>query len=113
MWGQTRSEASILGSVVLILLFVLGAGCGKDKTAIVQITNKITTLPAGQTYAFTADVCSIPRNGRKTLRTSVLWDRNSTRSEPMPEGGGKHWTTLCMPSPNRSVPCLRVIGRLL
>jgi hypothetical protein len=56
MWEQWRSEASILDTAVLIFLLVLGAGCGSGKTTIVQITNKITTLPAGQTYQFTANV---------------------------------------------------------
>jgi hypothetical protein len=56
MWGQGRSAASILGTAVLIVLLVLVAGCGGGKTTIVQITNKITSLPAGQTYQFTANV---------------------------------------------------------
>lgn len=45
----------------LVLLFstltVPGCGVlGGGKTTIVQITNKITSLPAGQTYQFTANV---------------------------------------------------------
>jgi len=56
MWRQRRSLVPILGTAVLIFLLVLGAGCGNGKTTIVQITNKISSLPAGQTYQFTADV---------------------------------------------------------
>jgi len=45
-------------SVLALLLASLAlAGCGgSGKTTIVQITNKITSLPAGQTYQFTANV---------------------------------------------------------
>jgi hypothetical protein len=56
MCGRWRSLACILSAVLLIVLLALVAGCGKGKTTIVQITNKITSLPAGQTYQFTADV---------------------------------------------------------
>jgi len=44
--------------VVLCLLLLAAAGCGVlgGKTTIVQITDKITSLPAGQTYQFTANV---------------------------------------------------------
>lgn len=43
----------------LLALFVAGStlsGCGGGKSTIVQITDKITSLPAGQTYVFTANV---------------------------------------------------------
>ena len=43
----------------LLLLNLTLSGCGVlggGKTTIVQITNKITTLPAGTTYQFTANV---------------------------------------------------------
>lgn len=113
MWGQRRSEASILGSVVLILLFVLGAGCGKDKTAIVQITNKITTLPAGQTYVFTADVQHTKKWAQDVKNKRPLRPQWKTVQSRCPREAEKHWTALCMPSPNRSVPFLRVIGRPL
>jgi len=56
MWGRRRSLARIRGAVVVIVLLVLVAGCKLGKTTIVQITNKITSLPAGQTYQFTANV---------------------------------------------------------
>lgn len=56
MRKQRRSLACILGTVVLIVLVGLVAGCGSGKTTIIQITNKITSLPAGQTYTFTADI---------------------------------------------------------
>jgi len=45
--------------LVLVLAVSLGLpGCGffGGKTTIVQITNKITSLPAGQVYQFTANV---------------------------------------------------------
>jgi hypothetical protein len=56
MSGQLRSAAFILNTAVLIFLVVLTMGCGSGKSTIVQITNKITSLPAGQTYTFTANV---------------------------------------------------------
>lgn len=49
MFRQYRIVASSLG----IILSMLIAGCGSGKSTIVQITNKITSLPAGQTYQFT------------------------------------------------------------
>jgi hypothetical protein len=43
--------------VCIGLLTLTGCGVlGGGKTTIVQITNKITSLPAGQTYQFTANV---------------------------------------------------------
>ena len=42
--------------VALLLASLTLSGCGGGKTTIVQITNKITSLPAGQTYQFTANV---------------------------------------------------------
>jgi len=47
----------LLSAVVLSIgLLLTLAGCGGGKTTIVQITDKITSLPAGQTYQFTANV---------------------------------------------------------
>jgi len=44
-------------ALLLAILTVPGCGVlGGGKTTIVQITNKITSLPAGQTYQFTANV---------------------------------------------------------
>lgn len=56
MCGQWRSVARILGTAALIVLSLLMAGCATGKSTIVQITDKITSLPAGQTYVFTANV---------------------------------------------------------
>jgi len=42
--------------LALLLASLTLSGCGGGKTTIVQITNKITSLPAGQTYQFTANV---------------------------------------------------------
>jgi len=56
MCGHWRSGVSSLGATVVIILLTLVAGCGSGKTTIVQITNKISSLPAGQTYQFTANV---------------------------------------------------------
>lgn len=56
MLWQWRREASILGTAVLAILLVVLAGCVSGKKTIVEITNKITSLPAGQTYVFTGDV---------------------------------------------------------
>jgi hypothetical protein len=42
--------------LTLLLASLTLPGCGSGKSTIVQITNKITTLPAGQAYVFTADV---------------------------------------------------------
>ena len=53
MW---RPWPYILSTAVLIVLAVLLAGCATGKSTIVQITNKISTLPAGQTYVFTGSV---------------------------------------------------------
>lgn len=60
---RTLREPTAVGSVPLlsivalcIALLLTLAGCGSGKSTIVQITNKITTLPAGQTYQFTANV---------------------------------------------------------
>jgi hypothetical protein len=47
---------SILGTAVLMVLLAVVLGCSTGKSTIVQITNKITSLPAGQTYQFTANV---------------------------------------------------------
>jgi hypothetical protein len=56
-WTAAGS-APPLNSVVLCIAFLLAlAGCGGGgKSTIVQITNKITTLAAGQTYQFSANV---------------------------------------------------------
>jgi len=56
MCGPWRSVASIFGTAILIVFLVSATGCGSGKTTIVQITNKITSLPAGETYQFTANV---------------------------------------------------------
>lgn len=53
MCRQWRT-VSIQGTAALIVLSVLMAGCG-GKTTTVQITDKITSLPAGQTYQFTGE----------------------------------------------------------
>jgi hypothetical protein len=46
----------LLGAVTLSIGLLLAlAGCGTKKPTIIQITNKITSLPAGQTYQFTAN----------------------------------------------------------
>jgi hypothetical protein len=42
--------------LALLLASLTLSGCGSGKSTIVQITNKITSLPAGQTYVFTANV---------------------------------------------------------
>ncbi len=42
--------------LVLLLASLTISGCGSGKTTIVQITNKVTSLPAGQTYQFDASV---------------------------------------------------------
>jgi hypothetical protein len=55
MWQQWRAT-HILSTATLILLLILLAGCASGKSTIVQITDKITSLPAGQTYVFTANV---------------------------------------------------------
>jgi len=52
MSRQCRIAASTLG----VILSMLIAGCGSGKSTIVQITNKITSLPAGQTYVFTGSI---------------------------------------------------------
>ncbi len=44
------------GVLVLLLASLTLSACGSGKSTIVQITNKITSLPAGQTYVFTANV---------------------------------------------------------
>lgn len=47
----------LLGVILLSGLVLILAACGGgSKPTIVQITNKITSLPAGQTYQFTANV---------------------------------------------------------
>src|SRR5208337_2048182 len=44
-------------ALALLLASLTISGCGiGGKSTIVQITNKITSLPAGQTYQFTANV---------------------------------------------------------
>jgi lipopolysaccharide export system protein LptA len=43
-------------ALALLLASLTLPGCGGGKTTTVQITNKITSLPAGQTYVFTANV---------------------------------------------------------
>jgi hypothetical protein len=48
---QRRIVVLLLFSVFLVL-----PGCGGGKQTIVQITNKITSLPAGQIYQFMANV---------------------------------------------------------
>lgn len=57
-WAGPVPSVLLLSAVVLSfgpLLTLAGCGSG-GKTTIVQITNKITSLPAGQTYQFTANV---------------------------------------------------------
>ena len=56
MHGKWRNMACIAGTAVLMVLLVLVAGCATGKRTILQINNKITSLPAGQTYQFTANV---------------------------------------------------------
>ncbi len=51
-----RKQASSASIVALCIgLFLILTSCG-GKSTIVQITNKISSLPAGQTYTFTADI---------------------------------------------------------
>lgn len=56
MGGQRRSVPHILGVAVLTVFSVLMSGCATGKSTVVQINNKISSLPAGQTYQFTATV---------------------------------------------------------
>ena len=50
-------EVELLSTLVLsIMLMVISTNCGSGKSTIVQITNKITSLPAGQTYVFNGSV---------------------------------------------------------
>jgi len=55
MCGQRRTVNCVLGTSVLIALLVVVTGCASKGTSV-HITNKITSLPAGQTYVFTANV---------------------------------------------------------
>jgi hypothetical protein len=45
----------MVGLVISVVFLLTLASCG-GKSTIVQITNKITSLPAGQTYTFTANI---------------------------------------------------------
>lgn len=62
MCGQWRNVNCILGTSVLVVLLVVVAGCGSKGTSV-HITNKITSLPAGQTYVFTVNVQNDPKAG--------------------------------------------------
>jgi hypothetical protein len=53
LWKRVVSVSAVAS---FIGLFVILTGCGGGKSTIVQITNKIASLPAGQTYQFTANV---------------------------------------------------------
>ena len=56
-WKRDRVRSGVmLGAIVLCIGLVhILTGCG-GKSTIVQITNKISSLPAGQTYTFTANI---------------------------------------------------------
>jgi hypothetical protein len=62
LWKQAAAIQLVLlpSAVVMsigLLITLMGCGVlGGGKSTIVQITNKITSLPAGQTYQFTANV---------------------------------------------------------
>lgn len=49
--------------LMLLLASLTLSACGSGKPTIVQITNKITSLPAGQTYQFTANVQHTQKKG--------------------------------------------------
>lgn len=54
---RTSGLTILSGAIILCIgLSLIMAGCGSEKSTIVQITNKITSLPAGQTYTFTANI---------------------------------------------------------
>lgn len=58
LWKRASAlSILLLGAIILCIGLSLSlVGCGSGKSTIVQITNKITSLPAGQTYAFTASI---------------------------------------------------------
>jgi len=57
-WKRPSVQSIVLpGATFLAIGLLLAlAGCATGKSTIVQITNKITSLPAGQTYTFTANI---------------------------------------------------------
>jgi len=57
--------------LALLLASLTLSGCGSGKTTIVQITNKITSLPAGQSYQFTANVQHDQQMGVKLSLTGA------------------------------------------
>jgi len=57
-WKRPSVQSIVLpGATFLVIGLLLAlASCATGKSTIVQITNKITSLPAGQTYTFTASI---------------------------------------------------------
>jgi hypothetical protein len=57
-WKRPSVQSIVLpGATFLAIGLLLAlASCATGKSTIVQITNKITSLPAGQTYTFTANI---------------------------------------------------------
>jgi hypothetical protein len=54
---ETVLSLVMLSGIVISAAFLVAlASCATGKSTVVQITNKITFLPAGQTYTFTANV---------------------------------------------------------
>ncbi|HLV87509.1 MAG TPA: hypothetical protein VKV39_11060 [Candidatus Sulfotelmatobacter sp.] len=57
-WKRPSVRSIVLpGATFLAIGLLLAlASCATGKSTVVQITNKITSLPAGQTYTFTANI---------------------------------------------------------
>jgi hypothetical protein len=61
---------SVSAVALCIGFFLVLASCG-GKSTIVQITNKISSLPAGQTYTFTADIEHAHKQGATVTLTGA------------------------------------------
>jgi len=69
---RKRGSVLLLSAVGLSIGLLLAlTGCGSGKSTIVQITNKITSLPAGQTYTFTADIEHAHKEGAAVTLTGA------------------------------------------
>lgn len=58
LWKRAPALSILVpGAIVLCIgVSLTSAGCNLGKSTTVQITDKISSLPAGQTYTFTADI---------------------------------------------------------
>jgi hypothetical protein len=83
IFGKRETVLSLVmlnGALISVGFLLILASCATGKSTIVQITDKITSLPAGQTYTFTANIEHNHQQGVKVSLTGAgtLVETNDT-----------------------------------